>query len=177
MQLETTSYAHVGGVRYGTYTDYNGYLHWDKSFGFLFCMAMIGVYVLLYPIFYFGEKRKLNRIRAKIKHELQQLDRPAFKEMDNEFKSVVALDHSRDSNLDFDHTADERSREKILRHNNIIPSNGLKRLPNKAKVVPHIGDFEEDKPKAKHESEMGDFETASLPHMKKGKGVLKDESA
>lgn len=140
-------------------------------------MAMIGVYVLLYPIFYFGEKRKLNRIRAKIKHELQQLDRPAFKEMDNEFKSVVALDHSRDSNLDFDHTADERSREKILRHNNIIPSNGLKRLPNKAKVVPHIGDFEEDKPKAKHESEMGDFETASLPHMKKGKGVLKDESA
>ena len=79
VNLETTNYSHVKAALYGTYTDYNGYTYWQKSFGFLFCMVLIGVYVILYPIFYFGEKSKLNKIRFKIKRELQQLDRPAFK--------------------------------------------------------------------------------------------------
>ncbi len=177
--LEGASYAHVGSKSYGTYTDYNGYVYWEKSFGFVFCMGIIGVYLVLYPIFYFGERKKLNRIRLNIKRELQQLDPPAFKELDNEFKSVVALEQSRDSNLgDFDQTADERSREKMIRNKNIIPSSGLKRLQNKQKVLPHVGDFEEDKPSKypKTESQISDFDTASMPG-RKARGVLREEDA
>ena len=92
---------------------------------------------------------------------------------------MVALDHSRDSNMEFDQTADERSKEKILRNKNIVPSSGLKRLNNKQKVLPHNGDFEEDKPSkvSKNESDIGDFDTSSIQHSKKKAmaGILRDE--
>ena len=99
-KLKTNAYTQVTAGLKGVYTDYDGYKYWYKSLGFLFTISLAGVFLILQPVAYFLEKKKLRKIKDKIKVELQQLDNPGAREFDNQFKSVVALDHSQDSNFD-----------------------------------------------------------------------------
>ena len=109
-KLKTNNYELVTAGLGGVYTDYDGYKYWFKSLGFLFTVSLAGIFLILQPVAYFLEKKKLRKIRDRIKVELQQLDNPGAREFDNQFKSVVALDHSQDSN--FDNSYDENYMNK-----------------------------------------------------------------
>ena len=82
-QLRNNKHEHVNAGLKGIYTDYDGYQYWEKSLGFLLTIALVSVYILLYPFIYFAEKKRLAIIKERIKIELQQLDKRGSREADN----------------------------------------------------------------------------------------------
>ena len=59
--------------------------------------AVAGIYLILFPIFYFGEKGKLKMLRRQIQRELDQLNHktPSDDANDKDYTSVAIMDNNR----------------------------------------------------------------------------------